>query len=106
MSWRAREIESLLLTMFTAVPFYATHTIGIAPLLLFHGVMAAMVIRIATGRSAEIIPAAVMRVLAVGYILFYVFDAVVLSRDAIAASTHLVLFIAVYQPIEALRAET
>ncbi len=43
--------------------------------------------------------------MAIAYILFYVFDAAVLSRDAIAASTHLVLFIAVYQPIEALRAD-
>jgi transglutaminase-like putative cysteine protease len=105
MSWRAREIECLLLTMFAAVPFYFTHTIGIVPLLLFHGAMAAILIRVGTGRSAEIIPAVVMRILAVSYVFFYVFDAMVLSRDAIAASTHLVLFIAVYQPIEGMRAD-
>ncbi|MCU1349494.1 MAG: conserved rane protein of unknown function, Transglutaminase-like, partial [Acidobacteria bacterium] len=73
-------------------------------LLLFHGALALIVARIATGRDAEIIPAPVMRVLAIGYVLFYVLDAAVISRDAIAASTHLVLFIAVYQPIEAIRA--
>lgn len=104
MSWRAREIESLLLTMFAAVPLYATHAVGLAPLLLFHGAMALIVARIATGRDAEIIPIGVMRGIAVAYVVFYVIDAAVLSRDAIAASTHLVLFIAVYQPIEAIRA--
>jgi transglutaminase-like putative cysteine protease len=104
MSWRAREIESLLLTMFAAVPLYATHAVGIVPLLLFHSAMALIVVRIATGRDAEIIPVSVMRAIAVAYVVFYVIDAAVLSRDAIAASTHLVLFIAVYQPIEAIRA--
>lgn len=104
MSWRAREIELLLLTMFAAVPLYATHAVGIAPLLLFHGAMALIVARIATGRDAEIIPAPVMRGIAIAYVLFYAIDAAMLSRDAIAASTHLVLFIAVYQPIEAIRA--
>jgi transglutaminase-like putative cysteine protease len=104
MSWRAREIESLLLTMFAAVPLYATHAIGLVPLLVFHAAMALIVARIATGRDAEIIPVSVMRGIAVAYVIFYVIDAAVLSRDAIAASTHLVLFIAVYQPIEAIRA--
>jgi len=104
MSWRAREIECLLLTMFAAAPLYGTHAVGIAPLLLFHGAMALIVARIATGRDAEIIPAAAMRIVAIGYVVFYVFDAALISRDAIAASTHLVLFIAVYQPIEAIRA--
>jgi transglutaminase-like putative cysteine protease len=103
MSWRAREIESLLLTMFAAVPLYLTHAVGPVPLLLFHGAMAWIVVRIATGRDAEIIPAPVMRGIAVAYVLFYIVDAAFLSRDAIAASTHLVLFIAVYQPIEAIR---
>ncbi|HWS71001.1 MAG TPA: transglutaminaseTgpA domain-containing protein, partial [Thermoanaerobaculia bacterium] len=104
MSWRAREIESLLLTMFAAVPLYATHAVGVVPLLLFHTAMTFIVVRIATGRDAEIIPVSVMRGIAVAYVIFYIIDAAVLSRDAIAASTHLVLFIAVYQPIEAIRA--
>jgi len=37
------------------------------------------------------------------YVIFYVVDAAAISRSAIAASTHLVLFIAVYQPIDAMR---
>lgn len=104
MSWRAREIESLLLTMFAAVPLYATQAVGLVPLLLFHAAMTMIVVRIASGRDAEIIPIAIMRAIAVAYVVFYIVDAAVLSRDAIAASTHLVLFIAVYQPIEAIRA--
>jgi transglutaminase-like putative cysteine protease len=103
MSARRREVELLLLAMFAAVPLYATQTIALPPLLVFHALMAAMVVRVATGRSPEIIPSAIMRGLAVAYILFYVIDAAAISRNAIAASTHLILFIAVYQPIESLR---
>jgi transglutaminase-like putative cysteine protease len=103
MSAKRREIELLLLPMLAAVPLYATQTISMPPLLVFHALLAAMVVRVAAGRSPEIIPAGVMRVFAVAYILFYVVDAAAISRNAIAASTHLVLFIAVYQPIESLR---
>src|SRR5438105_6225652 len=103
MSARRREIELLLLAMFAAVPLYATQTIGMPPLLAFHALLAAMVARVAAGRTPEIIPAALMRVLAVAYIAFYVVDAAAVSRNAIAASTHLILFISVYQPIEAIR---
>ena len=99
---RKREIELLLLTMFAAVPLYGTQTISMAPLLLFHAVMAAITVRVAMGKGPEIIPAAVMRALGIGYVFFYVIDAAALSRSAIAASTHLVLFIAVYQPIESM----
>lgn len=101
MTRRAREIETLLLTMFAAVPLYLTSVIRITPLLVFHGVMAAIVFRVATGRTPELIPVRIMRWLAFFYIIFYAFDAAILSRSAIAASTHLVLFIATYQPIEA-----
>lgn len=103
MSAKRREVELLLLAMLAAVPLYATLTISLPPLLAFHALMAVMVVRVARGRSPEIIPAPVMRALAVGYIVFYVVDAAVISRNAIAASTHLILFIALYQPIESLR---
>jgi protein-glutamine gamma-glutamyltransferase len=98
-----REIETLLLTSFAAVPLYASQTIGIAPLAMFHVVMGGIILRVAMGKSPELIPAPVMRVLAVLYIGFYAIDAAFLSRSAIAASTHLVLFIATYQPIESTR---
>src|SRR5437763_855420 len=103
MSARRREIELLLLAMFAAIPLYATQTIAMPPLLVFHALMAAMVVRVAAGRSPEIIPSTIMRGLAMAYIVFYVVDAAAISRNAIAASTHLILFIAVYQPIESLR---
>lgn len=97
---RRSEIELLLLTMFAAVPLYGTQTIGAPPLLVFHAAMAAIVARVAMGKSAAVIPAPVMRALGVAYIFFYVVDAALISRSAIAASTHLVLFIAAYQPME------
>lgn len=103
MTQRRRELESLLLTMFAAVPLYATRAVGFVPLILFHVAMAVIAVRVMRGQTPEILPTRVMRVLAIFYVLFYIFDAAVISRDAIAASTHLVLFIAVYQPVESLR---
>ena len=100
MTRRARELETLLLTMFAAFPLYLTHAIGILPLVVFHAVMTGIVMRVAAGKGPELIPARVMRWLAVAYVPFYILDAAVISRSAIAASTHLVLFIALYQPIE------
>ena len=100
MTRRARELETLLLTMFAAFPLYLTHAIGILPLVVFHAVMTGIVLRVFAGKGPELIPARVMRWLAVAYVPFYILDAAVLSRSAIAASTHLVLFIALYQPIE------
>jgi transglutaminase-like putative cysteine protease len=98
---RPRELETLLLAMFAAVPLYFTFAISLISLVLFHVFMGMVVLRVAWGKSPELIPASLMRWLAIAYVPFYVVDATVLSRSAIAASTHLVLFIAAYQPIEA-----
>jgi transglutaminase-like putative cysteine protease len=103
MTPRRREIETLLLTSLAAVPLYVTQAIGFVPLMMFHVVMAGIILRVALGKSPELIPAPIMRAIAVLYVGFYVLDAAVLSRNAIAASTHLVLFIATYQPIESAR---
>ncbi|HEV7487935.1 MAG TPA: DUF3488 and transglutaminase-like domain-containing protein [Thermoanaerobaculia bacterium] len=97
---RKFELELLFLTIFAALPLYATQAISASPLLVFHAVMIVVAIRVAAGKSAEVIPANVMRALAVAYVPFYIIDAAVISRSAIAASTHLILFIAAYQPIE------
>ncbi len=100
MSARAREVELLLLTMFAAVPLYGTQAISAGPLIVFHLVMAGIVARVLSGRTAELIPLPVMRAMGIAYVFFYVVDAAVISRSAISASTHLVLFIAAYQPME------
>lgn len=102
MTRRAREIEMLLLAMFAALPLYFTSAIGVVPLILFHALMTGVTIRVAIGRGPDLVPPVLMRVLAFAYIAFYIVDAAVISRSAIAASTHLVLFIAAYQPIESL----
>jgi len=101
MTRRAREIETLFLSMFAALPLYFTYVISFASLIVFHLFMAGIVLRVALGKSPELLPARLMRWVAIAYVPFYVLDAAVLSRSAIAASTHLVLFIAAYQPIEA-----
>jgi len=101
MSERAHELEALLLAMFAAVPLYVTQTISFAPVALFHVAMLLIVVQVARGKSPAIIPAEIMRVLAIAYVGFYAVDAVFISRSAIAASTHLVLFIAAYQPMDA-----
>ncbi|MGZ8811567.1 MAG: transglutaminase TgpA family protein [Thermoanaerobaculia bacterium] len=100
---RTRELEMLLLTMFAAVPLYFTQTVGAVPLIVFHLMMLGIVLHVAAGKGPELIPSVIMRAIAVGYLLFYFIDAAVISRSAIAASTHLVLFIATYQPIESVR---
>jgi hypothetical protein len=97
---RRYELELLFLTIFAAIPLYATQAISTLPLIVFHAVMIAVAARVAFGKSPELIPSMVMRGLAIAYVPFYILDAAVISRSAIAASTHLVLFIAAYQPIE------
>jgi transglutaminase-like putative cysteine protease len=100
---RHRELELLFLTMFAAIPLYATQAVSAPPLVAFHVMLLAIALRVARGKGPEVIPPAVMRVLAIAYVPFYVIDAAVISRSAITASTHLILFIAAYQPIESAR---
>lgn len=97
-----REIELLALTAFAAVPLYLTRAVGIIPLVIFHVVILGMIIRVARGKGPDLIPPVVMRVLAVAYI-FLCFVDLIYSRSPIAASTRLVLFIALYQPIESMK---
>src|SRR5258706_5061372 len=99
---RRHEIELLLLPMMAAAPLYATHTISIAALAAFHALMAVMVLRAWWGKTPDVIPAPVMKGLAIAYVPFYIVDLTLISNNAIAASTHLALFIAAYQPIEAM----
>jgi protein-glutamine gamma-glutamyltransferase len=103
MTRRAREVETLLLTMYAALPLYLTQVIRPLPVMLFHLVMAGIALRVALGRGTELISPRLMRWLAVIYVPFYVVDVAIISRSAIAASTHLVLFIAIYQPIESMQ---
>lgn len=103
MTRRARELETLLLTMFAAAPLYFTDTIGALPVAIFHVAMSLIVLRVALGKSPELVPATLMRWLALAYIPCYFIDWRMISGTAIAASTHLVLFIAFYQPIESMQ---
>ncbi len=100
---RFTDLELLFLTMFAAVPLYVTQAISVMPLLAFHVMLLAIAVRVAFGKGPEVVPPMVMRVLAIAYVPFYIVDAAMISRSAIAASTHLILFIAAYQPIESVR---
>jgi transglutaminase-like putative cysteine protease len=91
----------LLLTMFAAVPLYFTYAISGTALILFHAFTGLMALRVLFGRTPELVPASIMRWVAIAYVPFYILDWM-LTRSAIAASTHLVLFIAAYQPIESI----
>ena len=103
MTRRGRELETLLLTMLAAVPLYFTQAIGKMPVLAFHFAMAGVVVRVALGRGPDLLPGQVMRILAIAYVPFYFVDWRLISGSAIAASTHLVLFIAFYQPVESMQ---
>jgi transglutaminase-like putative cysteine protease len=97
---RSRELELLTLAMYSAIPLYLTQTISVAALVFFHAALLVVTLRVHFGRSAQVIPPMVIRGLAIAYVPFYIVDAALLSRSAIAASTHLILFIAVYQAME------
>ena len=100
---RRHSLELLFLTMLAAIPLYATQAISAKPVLAFHAMLVAIAVRVALGKGPEVVPPMLMRGLAIIYIPFYIIDAALISRSAIAASTHLVLFIAAYQPIESVR---
>ena len=100
---RRRELELLLLTATAAVPLYFTYTVAVVPLLIFHAVLLMMIVRVWRGGRPNLVPEWLLHAIAIAYVPFYFVDAAVISRSAIAASTHLVLFIAVYQPIESVR---
>ena len=62
MTSRAREIETLVTTMFAALPLYFTQAIGKMPLLVFHTAMLLIVLRVAIGKGPAIVPPVVMSV--------------------------------------------
>lgn len=101
MSERAHDVEALVLAMLAAVPLYLTQTVSFIPVALFHAAMLVVVARVAAGKDPAFLPPKVLRALAIAYIVFYAVDVLLISRSAIAASTHLILFVAVYQPMDA-----
>ncbi|HXI14692.1 MAG TPA: transglutaminaseTgpA domain-containing protein [Thermoanaerobaculia bacterium] len=96
-----RELETLFLASFAAIPLYLTGAISPLPLTLFHGVMVALGLALFRSNNEPLVGAPTLRFLAVGYLFIYLVDAFVISRSAIRSSTHLLLFIAVYQAVEA-----
>ena len=60
MSEKAHEVEALALAMFAALPLYLTQTISFVPLAVFHAFMLAITLRVAAGKSPEVLPARVL----------------------------------------------
>lgn len=100
MTTKTREVEAIVLAMFAAVPLYFTYAMGLAPLVVFHLALAGVLLRVALNKGPELIPLRAMRVLTLAYLPFYLVDWRLLSGSALAASAHLVFFIAVYQAME------
>ena len=71
MNPRAREIEFLALTMFAALPLYATQAISPLVVGVFHLLMATILIRVARGGGPEIVPPMVLSVFAIAYFIFF-----------------------------------
>jgi transglutaminase-like putative cysteine protease len=94
-----RERELIFLTMYSAVPLYATQGVSRPAVALFHLAMLVVLV-VRRVRTDAIASPALLKAMAVGYLLFFPIDGIFISRSLIAASTHLVFFIAVYQAIE------
>jgi len=87
--------------MLAPAPLYATVAISPLPLIVFHLAMAGLLAGSMARREGLLPPPSFVRTTAFVYLVFYLVDAIVLSRSLIKSSTHLLLFIAVYQTFEA-----
>lgn len=99
MNSKAREIEILVLAMYAAIPLYANQSLSRLSIAMFHAVFALLVVAAAVGRPVRM-PPVLLRVLAIGYLLFFPLDAIGISRSLISASGNLVFFIALYQALD------
>lgn len=94
-----REAELILVAMAAAVPLYFSAALPIASVLLYHlalGSIFAWKIR----NPDAAFPRPLLRILGVGYFLFYFVDGLAISRSLIKATGHLLFFIAAYQSVD------
>lgn len=97
---KQREIEAIVLAMFAALPLYVTHAVSPVSVLMFHLTMGVLGLRVAI-RGTDFTPLRlVVQVAGAAYLIFFPFDAMVMSRSLIRASGHLIFFIIIYQSIE------
>lgn len=95
-----RELESILVTALAAVPLYFTGAMGKFSIAIFHAALVVIALIFLVRRRPMHWPRLV-RVMAFGYLAFFVIDAAFLSRNLIEASSNLLFFIGVYLIAEA-----
>lgn len=100
MNPRSREVETITLAMFAALPLYGTYAVSPLSVLLFHFAMTALAIRVALrGTDFGSIREGV-QIAGAAYLLFFPLDAIFLSKSLIRASGHLIFFIIIFQTVE------
>lgn len=95
-----REVESIILSMFAALPLYFSQAVSPIAVGMYHAAFALILLRIVQTRRRPDVGAIAIRFFGTGYLLFFFFDAIALSRSMIRASSHLLFFIAVYLVLE------
>jgi transglutaminase-like putative cysteine protease len=96
---RALDLESIALAAYAAIPLYFTQAISIPVTVVFHLALLAVALSRQRGEGGPV-ARAMLKFSAVAYLLFVPLDALVISQSAVRVSTHLLLFLAVYQAAE------
>ena len=91
-----REAEPIVLAIAAALPFYFNAALSPAAVALYHVVMGALLVWQFQWPGAGL-PRSVLRVLGIGFLLFYFVDGIAISESLIRATGHLLFFIAAYQ---------
>ncbi|MGA7616066.1 MAG: transglutaminaseTgpA domain-containing protein [Thermoanaerobaculia bacterium] len=101
MQQKRLELESILLTALAAFPLYWSDPVSSVSVGLFHSAMALIAAwKIGNIRWLER-PGVLLKIVAVGYLIFFPIDALVISQRLITASLHLLFFLAAYQAVDA-----
>lgn len=100
MANRSREIEFLLLAIFVVLPMYGEAGVSALALGLFQGVAAVtLAFYVVAGREPNP-PARLMQWAAIAYLVFFPVDLFRPGGSLIHASTHLLLFICIWQALD------
>jgi transglutaminase-like putative cysteine protease len=100
MNRKLRELETITLAMFAAVPLYATYAVSPLSVFLFHLTMTVLGIRVAMRGMDFDRYRTVIQIAGAAYLLVFPIDAIFLSHSLIRASGHLIFFIIIYQTLE------
>lgn len=100
MNLRRRELGWLLLGIVAAIPLYFTQAISPLTVVLYHAGLIAAAAYLLGPKRFLTLPNAFLTLSALGYLLFFFFDAFVISRSLIRACSHMLFFIGVFQTVD------